>query len=372
MKAFKLPVTLLLVISVIAASTSCSKQVAEETEETEWSMPSVITTSEGNSEEEEAQVEEETVPTPTPVPEDEWPQIELSGNKDDRITVTQNSYYEGEDFFLFAEEGVTLRGSAAEDIERIMGELEDLYDLSFDTNDHITGDINWRELYMDGDFGDINNDCYKVNIVVINDPHDGTVQWGHETVAVLFEQDLMFEDDENTDIAFYHEMTHALQLRNGRVSNVFSEGMAVYSQYAMCLNDEYPNYSTLCYVYDGLAWGDFSVEDIISDPEGEYAKTYDDYELTYLYGVRFVAFLMDTYGPEIFGRLCDAAYDYETQNNDIYALHDDPQLSIDVIKSCTSDDVFEQFSVWLSESWPEYGQTYADFLISQGVEVWLP
>lgn len=287
----------------------------------------------------------------------EWPSIELSGDPDEVIRIEEDCFYEDERFFLFFQEGVRIHGDVAEHMERIMSELEDLLQLSYD-RDPVNSDINWRYLYFDNAFMDVNRDLAKVNILILKNPEDDRIEWAGENVAVLFEDDV-YNVDDGMEVA-YHELAHVLQLRQASpLGRVLSEGIAMYAEYKLSVLEGRPDYSLFFYLrHDDGVWG-YDETPIYEDPlaafyhDTETPSGHEDWE--YQYGFRFAMFLVETYGEDVFDTICRISlqFTYEEQRTD---------MIIRVIKDATSEDVFERFAQWLPEGWEEFTEEYESYM----------
>lgn len=287
----------------------------------------------------------------------QWPSITLSGDPDEIIEIQEDCFYEGERFFIFFQNGVKIRGDVAEHLDRIMYGLEDLLQLSYE-RDPVNSDINWRYLYFDNAFTDVNRDLAKVNILIIKNPGDGAIEWAGENVAVLFEEDV-FDPEHDLETA-YHELAHVLQLRQASpFGRVLAEGIAAYAEYQMCIRENRPAWDTAGYLTDRRNPSIYDESLIYTDPVGTFMHDteidggHNDWE--YQYGIRFVTFLVETYGVEVFDKMCRISleFTYEEARTD---------MIIRVIKEATSDDVFEQFAAWLPEGWERFGEEYEEYM----------
>ena len=85
-----------------------------------------------------------------------------------------------------------------------------------------------------------------------------------------------------------------------------------------------------------------------------------------------MSFLVDVYGDDIFFKIVDAAtadgynegYDYYDRENSINA---DTEHLKKIIKSQTSDDVFEEFADWYEENWENECDEYYAHLSELGL-----
>ena len=295
-----------------------------------------------------------------PKPEDEEKKeqkIELSGNPDEVIVTDVNSYYESKRFFLFIEKGCKIHGDIAVKLEGIMDELEEMYSLSF-TKRFFDGDTDWRDFYFDGGFQGINEDCEKINIIIIDDKNDGSIEWASNNIVMLFDDDLNPES-QYTDV-IYHELTHVLRLNQSQhMGDIFEEGLATNSQYRLSQKHNLEVWSIFIYTRDDAMIDPFDESVIIKDAEQAYrdieAAERDIYQKEYQYGIRFVTFLIEEYGENVIKDICDIA---EASN----LQYGDTDMVISIIKQATSEDVFEKFSAWLPEGWDRFTNEYNDYM----------
>ncbi len=310
---------------------------------------------------EEPKTEEPTTEEPTteePKPEKKEEQkIEFSGDPDDVIIVDANSCYEGKKFFLFIEEGCEVHGDIAIKLADIMDELEKMYSLSYQDYDD-KGDSDWREFYFDGGFQGINTDCKKVNILIVNDPEDGSVEWASHNVTMLFDDD-MDPDNNMLDVA-YHELTHVLRLRQSEcMGDIFEEGIATYSQYHMAKDRNEKIWNIYIYTRDDGFINPFDESVILKDAEQAYrdieGSERDSYQREYQYGIRFITFLIEEYGQDVIKAISSEALKSNLTYGDI-------DMQINIIKKATSEDVFERFASWLPDGWDRFTVEYNDYM----------
>ncbi len=75
-------------------------------------------------------------------------------------------------------------------------------------------------------------------------------------------------------------------------------------------------------------------------------KEYDDTWNYYLYGYRFMTFLHETYGEDIFRNILTDASESVDEFEGMVSSKD----MIPIIKKNTADTVFEDFAKWLSKN----------------------
>ena len=286
-----------------------------------------------------------------------WPSIELSGDPEEVVEIGQDCFYEDDRFFLFFQKGVSIRGDVAVHMERIMRELEEELHLSFD-RDPVNSEINWRFLYFHNAFSDVNRDLSKVNILILNTPENDEIEWAAENVAVLFDKDV-FSPQTDLSVA-YHELAHVLQLRQSNfLGTVLTEGIATYAEYKLSVKENRPARSCATYVRDERNLSLYDESRFYDDPVAAFIE---DSEITgfhedkpYQCGIRFVTFLVETYGEDVLDKICRISlrFEYDETYTD---------MIMRVIKDATSDDVFERFGRWLPDGWKRYGEEYARYM----------
>lgn len=346
-------ISLLIVSLLLISMTGCSpkesatKETTEETESTVEISEETTTT--------------ETTPSPTPIPtpEPSEPCIELSGDPDEIITITENSYYEGDSYIIYFMEGCVIPGDTAVSIDQIISDLEDFYGIPFDRCDYNVAS-DWREYYCGGAFQNINQDLTKSNIIIKPEPNDGSIEWAADSEVMLFDCDL-YRDGDYYD-TMIHELTHLLRQKQGPyLGTILEEGIAVYAEDQLCRKYNYPCWDIIQYIdYDNYLVS-YDIAGLIADPEAEFISINDEPrdgdQLQYQYGVRFVAFLMEEYGPDVIAKISENAASHTFTD---YGENDD--VLIQIIKESTSDDVFDRFGNWVKNGWYKYSAEYVDYM----------
>ena len=346
-------ISLLIVSLLLISMTGCSpkesatKETTEETESTVEISEETTTT--------------ETTPSPTPIPTPEpvEPCIELSGDPDDIITITENSYYEGDSYIIYFMEGCVIPGDTAVSIDQIIGDLEDFYGIPFDRCDYNVAS-DWREYYCGGAFQNINQDLTKSNIIIMPEPDDGSIEWAADSEVMLFDCDL-YRDGDYYD-TMIHELTHLIRQKQGPyIGTILEEGIAVYAEDLLCREYNYPCWDMIQYIdYDNYLVS-YDIAGLIADPEAEFISINDEPrdgdQLQYQYGVRFVAFLMEEFGPDVIAKISENAASHTFSE---YGTND--EVFIQIIKESTSDDVFDRFANWVPNGWYKYSAEYVDYM----------
>ena len=83
-------------------------------------------------------------------------------------------------------------------------------------------------------------------------------------------------------------------------------------------------------------------------------------QIEYQYGIRFVTFLMETYGPDVIQKLGESAAKRSFSEEDNDAI-------IEVIREATSEDVFEQFGNWVPNGWKKCSDDIIESLKPYGL-----
>lgn len=276
--------------------------------------------------------------------------LELSGKASDTYTITEDCYVEGEDVVIYLPKGITVKGDMLKITEKIMADLCETTGLNFEKNYDIKYPMECRDLHFEeGLFAEVNKDAQKINVIIIN-TNDGTA-WASDHNAIVDITDYDYEAGLYQTI--YHELSHVLQARNGIfLGSSMDEGYATYTSYVCQMEHGIPGWSAAQYFYP--------VEDVakplIEGGEDAFSIMYDVKDTNYQYGFRFLLFLSETYGEDTYYKIMEAAekteftsgWNEESKKEDLAKNSD---ILIEVIKSQTSDDVFEDFADWYANDW---------------------
>jgi len=88
--------------------------------------------------------------------------------------------------------------------------------------------------------------------------------------------------------------------------------------------------------------------DVVITPENaekEFLMEYEDNWNHYLYGYRFMTFLYEVYGEEVFRNILEDS----TASAGEFDISISGEAVVPIIKKNTSDTVFEEFATWLSK-----------------------
>ncbi|MBR2524075.1 MAG: hypothetical protein IKE53_06520 [Clostridiales bacterium] len=337
---------LVIASSIVFGLTACAAQTEETTEE-------ASSATEVSGEDETAVSDEETY---------DYPVLELSGDASDTYNIDERSYYEGDRFVLYFDEGAVVHGNVADEISRIMDMNEELFGMSYDVNDYVH-ESDWREYYLGGDFQGINSDMSKLNIIITPDPNNGNVEWSNGNVMMIYDEDL--ERGHGSYDTLYHELAHMLRLRQSNyLGSIIEEGVALYAQTNLSRKDSYPDWSIIQYVDYGGYSSTYDQSAITNDPETEFKLTMSEdsgaEQKQYQYGIRFVTFLIETYGIDVIEEMGQISLDYDYEEHDAETI-------CRIIKEATSDDVFIRFAEWLDSGWNDFGRDYVEYMNQFGL-----
>ena len=221
-------------------------------------------------------------------------------------------------------------------------------------------------MYFDkGIFGDINADFEKINIVIVDNPDSERVEFAVPEGAVL---DPNNYSEETYCQTVYHELAHVIHMRNGvSLNSTMNEGFAAFIEDRTQRRLGMPSWDAIQYYSDTL----FD-DSVIALGEEGFTCLFDNMNDNYQYGIRFMTFLTDKYGDDIFFRIVDAAtadgfnpsYDYYDKEA---SIDEDTEHLKKIIKSQTSDDVFEDFAKWYKKNWSKVCDKYYAHLKKLGL-----
>ena len=229
--------------------------------------------------------------------------------------------------------------------------------LNFDPIHQPSDAMECRDMYYEeGLFAEINKDADKVNILVV-DLEPGYVEWASDHNAILDVEN--YEYNYNLYQTIYHELAHVLHHRNGvGLSSTFNEGYATYLAHKTLVAKDMVDWNTIQHFFPM----EFD-EQLIQNGEEAFRVEFDDRDLPYNYGFRMLLFLTESYGNDIFTKILAEATRQEYNagfdpNNKEESLKQDTLQMISIIKSQTSEDVFDQFWAWYSENWSKLANEY--------------
>ncbi len=265
------------------------------------------------------------------------------------------TYHEGRNYFLYVEKGGKVDTGVYPILEQVMKEEEELFGLSYDMQGYEGPIGNFKSFFMGKELEGVNQDHSKMEILISVEQPDGTVEWSSSNELELFDGDLL---DKSTLNVAYHEFAHLLRQRQSpQLGRVLEEGIALYAERVLSEKAHVPDWSYIQYVDTSMVF--FDEDEMLRDPETAFIKTeseeHDGRQNEYQYGVRFMTFLIETYGIGIVKDLGEAAKLVENPYEDCEAL-------VWIIKRCTSPEVFSDFAKWYKENWQKHCDAYYEYM----------
>lgn len=350
-------------LPIIAAASACifftaCENKQENSEITETDASSVVTDiPEATTEATEPPTEEPTVPETEPIINAE--KIELSGDPNDVFTAETDCYAENENIVMYFQKDVTIKGDMLETANKVMNDLSEITGFDFSSNCDTEHDFSFvADMYFEPDyFSGVNPNESKVNIFVVD--LGDAVEFTYVNSAAFFSSDFDYEYDFYS--VLYHELSHVLQFRNGvDLGNVMNEGFAAYTENKARLSNDIPAWTAAQY-YFPLEFDD----SIISGNDEDFTYLFDVNDNNYQYGFRFVTFLNETYGEDIFydilSKATETGFDsgYDVDNYEASVKKKSVEL-LAIIKSVTSENVMVEFSEWYNANWSLLAQKYME------------
>ena len=265
----------------------------------------------------------------------------LSGNASDKYVTTKPEYVENDKMILFLAEGVKVYGNTMELLEKLVAIAEKESGLYMDNDtpfaERSGNSTDW--LYGQETFPGVDPTGEKFHVYVVS--HDVCTPCALGSGVVLNPQDL--EIEAGAGDVMLHETLHCLQMLNGvQMDSIMDEGFATYMTGRICDKDEEMNFNfdaTMNYSYYDRKITKENAEEI-------FCEVKEDNWEDYLYGFRFITYLYETYGEDIFVKILK---DASPQDTIAYAGLSAKEV-VAYIKGNTSDTVFEDFAVWLEKN----------------------
>lgn len=282
--------------------------------------------------------------TPDETPEETPAEIQeplvLSGNPEDTYTTTRAEYIETDKFVLYLDENITFKENLVETIETLLPMAEEQTGLSFAGNPEYEYPRNTfipDDFYGPGIFEGIDPHHDKLHILVVAD--------GKYTSCATSGIIVLNEFDINSD-GFHilvHEYIHCLQQTNGiSMDRVMDEGFATYHTGQVV--KENPDFD---FNFNAdLNYSNYDREITAENAETIFMEEKADGWENYLYGYRFLTFLSEEYGEQVY---LDILYEVTKDANEGEGGIDADKV-IPYIKAHTSEDVFVEFANWLEEN----------------------
>lgn len=263
----------------------------------------------------------------------------LSGNADDVYITTQPEYVETDKVILFLDEGVKLYGNTMDLIEIIfeLAEKETGFTLENDSEYAKMRSGGPGGLFGDEVFVGVDPSDEKFHIYVV--PYEKSSACAMYYSIVVNPQDLEIEAGEG--MAILHEYIHTLHQANGTsMDRTMDEGYATYMAGRIADRDE-----KILFNFDSkMNYSGYDNKITKENSEEEFKIiVYPDWE-EYKYGYRFMTFLFENYGENIFKDILETANNV-SENAFVSAADMAP-----IVKQHTSETVFEDFAVWLKKN----------------------
>lgn len=266
----------------------------------------------------------------------------LSGNPEDEYVTTQPEYVVSEDMILFLDEGVKVYGDTMELIETIRNLVEKETGLSL-VNDTEYGQMRTTNMlshiYGQETFAGVDHKNEKMHIYVAPDENTSS----HAGCYYLFLNPEDLEIAAGKGDVLVHEMTHVIHMANGiDLGRKLTEGYATYITAKIADRDE-----VIPFDLDSDSYYSYYEREITGEnAEAVFGEElWDNWEV-YLYGYRFMHFLFEAYGEDIFRTLlADANVEFK----EYYDMITNETL-VPVIKRNTEEEVFVKFADWLSQN----------------------
>ena len=315
-------------------------------------LEEITSVREESSEERQAQVTSEVPAAPDA---DEFSSL-LSGGEGAKISLEKNAYYLGDQFAIWMEKGVNLPENLPQMIEDVMADEEEILGIRYADRKYAENG-GWFEYYFGDDFQGIDYPVDKVNILLRTYKGDGAVEWADTNEILLF--------DETGDETVYHELAHVLRLgQSPKLGQVLEEGIANYAQWKIANKRNTPCWDMIQYVNSDIYISNYDDAVILKDPEQAFREANlapkNAEQIEYQYGIRFITFLTEAYGPDVIKKLGEAAAKRSFSEDDNDAI-------IEVIREATSEDVFEQFGKWLPNGWRKCSEDIINSLKPYGL-----
>lgn len=265
----------------------------------------------------------------------------LSGNAADKYVTSKPEYVETDEMILFLEAGVTVYGNTMELLEKLIDIAEKESGLYMDNDTPFAecsgNSTDW--MYGQQTFQGVDPNGEKFHVYVVS--HEVCEPCAYGNAVVLNPQDL--EIAAGDGYVMIHETLHCLQMRNGvQMGSVMDEGFATYMTGRICDKDEEMNFdfdAEVCYSYYDTKITKENAEEVF------IAEKEDNWE-NYLYGFRFITYLYENYGEDVYINILKDA----SPEDSMSIVEITPKAAANYVKKHTSDKVFEDFAEWLDKN----------------------
>lgn len=267
------------------------------------------------------------------------PALELSGNAEDVYVSENYEYIEGNNYIIYLDKNVKVKGDLVKNLEIVMAEVENQTGYKFDVQNEYTDIIvhGMREQYFEeGAFEGIDPYHEKIAIYV---SHQGVYAGISGTRYLVIDPTVLDFNSSDAGTLVY-DLCQVIAYRNGtQLSTKMDRGYAFFmaervmnnlDEFSMNFYRYYRSYNTLREAIPA------------SKAEALYLGEYDIVNSEADYGYRFMHFIHQEYGEEVFHNLLAMVSE---RNGNIYDIVNS-ELELDCIKAVTSEDVFEKFGEW--------------------------
>lgn len=291
--------------------------------------------------------------------------IELSGDPDDIFVTEQECYTDNDEIIIFFQKGVTVRGDMLTITEKVMDDIT--RESGFDFNKNYDHDyFRVTDMYFENrDLATIDPENRKVQILIV-DPSEELCDWAFEGGMVAASS--VYDYDFDCYQILYHELSHVAHTRNGTsLTPIMNEGYGVYMSYHTMRANGIPSEETRQYFSSPEYPSGRFDDSIIYNGESGFIMSYRDRINVYHYGFRLITFLCDEYGDDAFKNIMNEAtardFDemFSDENEEEDMINNELEM-IEIIKSQTSDDVFEEFAVWYEQNWDDLYEDYLNYM----------
>lgn len=279
------------------------------------------------------------------------PALQLSGNPEDEILTEKYEYYEGDDYIVYFDKRVRVKGDFIKNLEIVMAEVEKQTGYRLDAENEYSNvkETGLRELYFaEGAFEGIDPYHEKLAIYI---SHQG-VYSGLTGNSYMVIDPTVMDFDKYTAGTIVYDLCLLAQSRNGAwLSTKAARGYGYYmaervinslDQFDM---DFYKDYSHYMCLREAIP---------ASKAEKLYRSEYDVVNKESDYGFRFMHFLHEEYGEDVFHRFLDLV---NSRNGNVY-MPISIDLEIECLKEVTEDSVFEKFGKWHEKNRSYYESPY--------------
>ncbi len=279
------------------------------------------------------------------------PMLQLSGNPEDEVMTEKYEYYEGDDYIVYFDKRVRVKGDFIKNLEIVMAEVEKQTGYRLDAENEYSNikETGLRELYFqEGAFEGIDPYHEKLAIYI---SHQGIYSGLTGNSYMVIDPTTMDFDKEEAGTIVY-DLCLLAQSRNGawlstkaargygsymaeRVMNSleqFDMDFYRYNSHYMCLQEAIP----------------------ASKAEKLYRSEYDIVNKESDYGFRFMHFIHEEYGEDVFHKFLDLV---NSRNGNVY-MPVSIDLEIECLKEVTEDSVFEKFGAWHKKNRGYYENPY--------------